>query len=223
MQNIGLDFPVSCNDDEGVACVRSHTRTGEHGDLGKYLGNRVEIGVEEPADAEVFDPVISAESPYTIEETVENLKMAIADQNFTLIRTDYVEHGLVEEGKEVQTAGAGCAIEVVTDTTPFYGEAGGQAGDIGKISGPSFEMRVENTIKDPTGLIIHQGKVVAGSVAKGDRVTLSVDVQAREATARNHTATHILHAALQFLCLLHHLREVLHRGPISSRYVVVLI
>ena len=49
---------------------------------------------------EVIDAVIAAESPYSIEETVDNLKNAIADQNFTLIRTDYVEHGFVEEGKE---------------------------------------------------------------------------------------------------------------------------
>lgn len=51
-------------------------------------------------DGEAVAAVITAESPYTIEETVENLKLAIADQNFTLIRTDYVEHGFVEEGKE---------------------------------------------------------------------------------------------------------------------------
>ncbi len=51
-------------------------------------------------DAEVVDAIITAESPYTIEETIENLKNAITDQNFTLIRTDYVEHGFVEEGKE---------------------------------------------------------------------------------------------------------------------------
>ncbi len=50
--------------------------------------------------AEPVDAVIMAESPYTLEETIENLKMAIADQNFTMIRTDYVEHGFVEEGKE---------------------------------------------------------------------------------------------------------------------------
>jgi cytochrome c oxidase cbb3-type subunit 3 len=68
-------------------------------DLVSYIRS-FESQQPDPAATEIFDPVISAESPYTIEETVENLKMAIANQNFTLIRTDYVEHGLVEEGKE---------------------------------------------------------------------------------------------------------------------------
>jgi cytochrome c oxidase cbb3-type subunit 3 len=68
-------------------------------DLVSYIRS-FESQQQDHANAEVYEPVISAESPYTIEETVENLKMAIADQNFTLIRTDFVEHGLVEEGKE---------------------------------------------------------------------------------------------------------------------------
>jgi cytochrome c oxidase cbb3-type subunit 3 len=55
---------------------------------------------DEVPHAEIVEAVITAESPYTVEETIENLKMAIADQNFTLIRTDYVEHGFVEEGQE---------------------------------------------------------------------------------------------------------------------------
>jgi cytochrome c oxidase cbb3-type subunit 3 len=68
-------------------------------DLVSYIrsfeSQQADVDTAEPVDA-----VITAESPYTIEETIENLKNAIADQNFTLIRTDYVEHGFVEEGKE---------------------------------------------------------------------------------------------------------------------------
>ena len=104
---------------------------------------------------------------------------------------------LTRDGHEVQAADAGPGIEVVTDTTPFYGEAGGQVGDTGRITGPAFEMTVSETLKDPTGVTIHRGQVTAGSIRKGDRATLTVDAVRREATARNHTATHLLHAVLR--------------------------
>jgi alanyl-tRNA synthetase len=86
---------------------------------------------------------------------------------------------------------------VVTDTTPFYAESGGQVGDTGKISGKNFEMEVSETLKDPTGLIVHVGKVLSGRIQKGEVVTLDVNAESRKATALNHTATHILHAILR--------------------------
>ncbi|MDL2285808.1 alanine--tRNA ligase [Desulfococcaceae bacterium OttesenSCG-928-F15] len=88
-------------------------------------------------------------------------------------------------------------LEIVTDKTPFYAESGGQVGDSGKIYAPDFEMDVLDTVKDPTGIFIHKGKVVSGNLALGDTVRLSVNAQARANTERNHTATHLLHAALQ--------------------------
>ena len=104
---------------------------------------------------------------------------------------------LVHDGREVAMAGSGLSVEVVTETTPFYGEAGGQVGDCGKITGPNLEMVVADTIKDPTGLTIHKGKIVSGSIQKGQNVTLTVDQTARHATQCNHTATHLLHFALR--------------------------
>jgi alanyl-tRNA synthetase len=104
---------------------------------------------------------------------------------------------LVQEGLEVEEAVSGQSVEVVTETTPFYGEAGGQVGDTGKITGPDFEMKVDDTIKDPTGIIIHKGNVVSGSIQKGQDVTLTVDKTSRQATECNHTATHLLHFALR--------------------------
>jgi len=104
---------------------------------------------------------------------------------------------LVKDGKEISKAAAGQEVEVLVESTPFYAQAGGQVGDMGKISGPKFEMSVTDTFKDPTGLIIHKGKVLSGTLKKGDRVTLSVDGAQRKATALNHTATHILHAVLR--------------------------
>ena len=103
---------------------------------------------------------------------------------------------LVVDGKEVMEAREGTVVEMVTDKTPFYGEAGGQVGDNGNASGKGFEVRIADTVKDPTGLIIHRGQVTSGTIAKGDAVALNVDTVTRAATALNHTATHILHAVL---------------------------
>jgi alanyl-tRNA synthetase len=104
---------------------------------------------------------------------------------------------VVRQGKAVQQAHAGESVEVVTVATPFYGEAGGQVGDQGVITGQDLMFRVDNTIKDPTGLIIHKGTVISGSIEKDRTVTLTVDAAKRHATACNHTATHLLHTALR--------------------------
>ena len=104
---------------------------------------------------------------------------------------------LVADDQEILEAGAGTEVSVVTERTPFYAESGGQVGDIGRIIGPEGEMEVSATLKDPTGLIIHKGRMRSGRLRKGDTLTLLVDAAAREATARNHTATHLLHAALR--------------------------
>ena len=108
---------------------------------------------------------------------------------------------LVKDGAEVVDAATGDAVEIVVAATPFYGEAGGQVGDTGTVTGlagdPPAAIDIQGTVKDPTGLIIHKGVVSAGRIAKGDAVRLQVDLAARRATARNHTATHILHAVLR--------------------------
>lgn len=104
---------------------------------------------------------------------------------------------LVQDGRETQKASTGLPVEVVTEVTPFYGEAGGQAGDTGKITGDDLDMEISDTIKDPTGLIIHKGKIISGHIEKGETITLTVDQSKRDATACNHTATHILHFALR--------------------------
>jgi alanyl-tRNA synthetase len=104
---------------------------------------------------------------------------------------------MVADDSEISEATAGQTIELVAEETPFYAEAGGQVGDVGKITNKNFEMEVVDTIKDPTGLIIHKGHIISGKVKKGNKVTLHVDGAQREATALNHTATHILHAVLR--------------------------
>ncbi|HHP7233314.1 MAG TPA: alanine--tRNA ligase [Desulfobacterales bacterium] len=104
---------------------------------------------------------------------------------------------LVQDGSEVDFAGKGSSVEVVTEQTPFYGEAGGQVGDRGRITADDLDLEVTDTIKDPTGLTIHKGTVRSGRIQKGQTVQLIVDSEKRSATQRNHTATHILHAVLR--------------------------
>ncbi len=104
---------------------------------------------------------------------------------------------LVHAGRKVEKAASGEQVEVVTDATPFYGESGGQVGDQGLISAEGLSLQVTNTIKDPTGLIIHKGTVVTGQIQLDQEVMLAVDMDKRQVTANNHTATHILHAALR--------------------------
>ena len=104
---------------------------------------------------------------------------------------------VVKDDAEVETAGAGDEIEVVTPQTVFYAESGGQAGDKGVFENDACAIEIVDTVKDPSGLFIHKGKVVKGACKKGDTFTLKVDAELRRATAANHSATHILHSALR--------------------------
>ncbi len=125
---------------------------------------------------------------------------------------------LVVDGQAVDSAQSGQAVEVVAEKTPFYAASGGQVGDTGKIFGRDFEIEVEDTLKDPTGLIIHRGRVTSGTVRKNDPATLSVDAAGRRATALNHTATHILHRCLREVVGEHVRQAGSHVGPDRLRF-----
>lgn len=86
---------------------------------------------------------------------------------------------------------------VVLDNTPFYAEAGGQVGDTGALVGTDSRATVADTYSPVPGLIIHKVTVTTGTLKVGDEVVASVDVEKRDATRRNHTATHLVHAALR--------------------------
>jgi alanyl-tRNA synthetase len=88
--------------------------------------------------------------------------------------------------------------EIVLDRTPFYAESGGQVGDQGRLVGPANAVAiVENTYAPVQGVIVHKVQVQEGSFKVGDVVSAEVDVEKRDATRRNHTATHLMHAALR--------------------------
>src|SRR3989441_3443336 len=111
---------------------------------------------------------------------------------------------LIRGDKEISELSEGQEGEAVLDQTPFYAESGGQVGDVGKIIEPSLTVglapliaAVTDTYSPVQGLIVHKVKVEKGTLKVGDTVTAEVDVEKRDATRRNHTATHLVHAALR--------------------------
>ncbi|WP_088308924.1 alanine--tRNA ligase [Novosphingobium sp. B 225] len=105
---------------------------------------------------------------------------------------------LIRDGKEVDSAGAGDSVSVITNQTPFYGESGGQTGDAGTITGANgLSLQVSDTAKPLGRLHAHNAVVAAGSLKVGDMVRLDIDVARRDATRANHSATHLLHEALR--------------------------
>ncbi|GEJ56753.1 alanine--tRNA ligase [Anaeromyxobacter diazotrophicus] len=104
---------------------------------------------------------------------------------------------LVVNGARAAQAVAGDRVEVVTDATPFYGESGGQVGDVGTLAGPGGRMAVTDAQRPVPGLIVHLGKLEEGRLAVGDLVELTVDDARRDLVRANHSATHLLHHALR--------------------------
>ncbi len=104
---------------------------------------------------------------------------------------------MIQDGKPVNNAIVGDKVEVVLSTTNFYVEAGGQVSDTGVISGDSWRIEIDDMRRPVGGLIVHIGEVVEGNPKVGDPVTAAVDAERRADITRNHTATHLLHAALR--------------------------
>ncbi|WP_225009365.1 alanine--tRNA ligase [Novosphingobium percolationis] len=117
---------------------------------------------------------------------------------YTATTGEGVVVALVKDGSEVAEAAAGDEVVILTNQTPFYGESGGQMGDTGTIAtNEGLKITVTDTSKPLGRLHAHQGKVDAGTIKVGDAVLLAVDVARRDATRANHSATHLLHAALR--------------------------
>ena len=104
---------------------------------------------------------------------------------------------LVQDGQEVESASAGSEVEAVLDRTPFYAEMGGQVGDTGKLTASGLYVHITDTKHRDGGLESHVGVVEEGAISVGDSVTATIDAGRRELIRRNHTATHLLDAALK--------------------------
>jgi alanyl-tRNA synthetase len=105
---------------------------------------------------------------------------------------------ILEDGAEVQAAGAGAAVQIVSNQTPFYGESGGQIGDTGvMVTAGGAEIRIDDTQKKLGDLHVHIGEVTKGEPAVGEAVELRVDPARRAGLRVHHSATHLLHEALR--------------------------
>ncbi|MFZ1980417.1 MAG: alanine--tRNA ligase, partial [Smithella sp.] len=101
------------------------------------------------------------------------------------------------DGNPVDSVREGQKAEIVLDTTPFYGESGGQTGDTGYLEGTGFNFKIEDTKRPIDKFIVHKGNVLKGEIKVGAKAQLIVDEERRKAIAANHSGTHILQAALK--------------------------
>lgn len=104
---------------------------------------------------------------------------------------------IIKDGIQVDTADIGEEVALVLDKTPFYAESGGQVGDTGVIFCGGFTFEVTDTVKTQNGVYLHVGSATDGLVKKDEDVSANIDVDKRKATMRNHTAAHLLQAALR--------------------------
>ncbi len=104
---------------------------------------------------------------------------------------------LIVDGESRDVVREGEEVGVVVEETPFYAESGGQVGDRGTIVAPAGRVEVRDTQRPSGELVVHRGRVVEGALNVEERVELAVDAEARAATVRNHSGTHLLHAALR--------------------------
>jgi len=181
------------------------------------MGTDGKLGIEEGGFNQSFDAALQELQQTGATEKVEGKAKTnpvyanVASRNersqFKGYETTRVDDArvvtLIKGGNEVQQLSEGDEGEVVLNHTPFYAESGGQVGDVGRLSNPpangSSDMSavVLDTYSPAQGLIVHKVKVEKGNLKVGDTVGAEVDVEKRDATRRNHTATHLMHAALR--------------------------
>jgi len=126
----------------------------------------------------------------------ETLDTASAFSGYEQLVDEGRIEAILKGGAEVDLATTGDEAQIALDRTPFYAESGGQVGDVGTLTNGAARFRVTDTIRLGDAHL-HIGKVETGSFRKGDTVTASVDAAIRQATVLNHSATHLLHAALR--------------------------
>jgi len=124
-------------------------------------------------------------------------ELSTAFHGYETLRFASTVRALLVGGEPRDAARAGDLAELVVDETPFYAESGGQVGDRGEIRAAGGRMEVADAQRPAGDLVLHRGRVAEGEIRVGDAVELRVDAEARAATVRNHSGTHLLHAALR--------------------------
>ena len=178
-------FPVDLTDDILEGHGLDYDRAGLESSMEEQRNRAREAwkGTGETAPAEVYNDLArQGDTRFVGYETLEASSRV---------------RGLIVDGARADEAGEGDRVEVVTEETPLYAEAGGQVGDLGVIEFPDGRVEVDDTRRPAGALTVHFGRVVLGTVRAGEEVRLEVDAHKRAATVRNHSATHLLHWALK--------------------------
>jgi alanyl-tRNA synthetase len=155
-------------------------------------------------DAAAFDEEMEMQrerSRASLADDEMSLPTGLGETEFTgydnLVEESAKVVAIVSGGEVASLAQAGEEVGVVLDRTPFYAESGGQVGDRGVLRGGETMFQVEDTQTVPEGTRFHVGRLEAGTLAVGDTLEAVVEGRTRNSTARNHTATHLLHASLR--------------------------
>lgn len=125
---------------------------------------------------------------------------------------------LFSQGRIVAESRDGDEVAVILDVTPFYAEGGGQVGDVGLMTGAFGKVEIGTARKLPDGTVYHLGRVTEGVLKQGDLVQIELDMERKAASARNHTATHLLHAALRDILGTHVNQAGSYVGPDRLRF-----
>jgi alanyl-tRNA synthetase len=115
------------------------------------------------------------------------------------LESDSLVQAILKGDRLVKEAAEGDEVEIVLDVTPFYAEGGGQVGDRGVLMGQDGQVEIKETTRPVPTLILHKGTVTKGRIRQGEQLRMTVNATTRLDAQRNHTATHLLHAALRDL------------------------
>lgn len=181
-------FPLDLTDDIAKEHGFSIDEAGFYSEMNeqKERARKSWVGAEEAKAASVYKEAIGSLKPteFAGYDRLEDKGIVLA---------------IILKDKKADKASEGSDVEIVLDKTPFYAEGGGQTGDSGIISGDGWKVEVTDVRKPVPTLFVHKGRVLRGEVKTGDKAIAKVDEQGRLATARNHTATHILHSVLKYV------------------------
>ena len=170
-------------------------------EIAKEHGLEVDLaGFEREMDAQKEQSRSSGSFSGGMDMQISYSELGVGSSEFVgydLTQQDSKIAAILLGGISVDHATQGQPIEVVISQSPFYAEGGGQLGDRGSISGPNGVFTVEDTQSPVAGLIVQRGTVEQGEISVGDAITASVELARRLDSSRNHSGTHILHAALR--------------------------
>jgi alanyl-tRNA synthetase len=210
----------------GAIAFKLHDTFGFPLDLTRLICSERGLDLDEPGYAKCMEAQRAAGRAAwkgSGSDTVSDVFHTLANQGAHTRFAGYTEHqassqvlALVQDGSTVDTLSSSGSVLVAQ--TPFYAESGGQVGDTGTITGPGFSAAVLDTQSPVSGIVIHQVKVLEGTIQPEQTVQLTVDKSRRGATRLNHTATHLLHSALREVLGEHVLQKGSMVGPERLRF-----